>query len=324
MSDQEQSNKISINKAMKKPINWLSWLFVVVISVLICIPVFIIVYRYIPAISIAGLRVDHVITFLPLLAVVTYLVIKFRLIIYILGSAALVWLSIMAVTGRYTFKDLSYDYSAMLYALNEGAVPIKFLEKKLKFTNEDRIRQAIDYQNIRPFAVELAVRNFRDYSDVSPGTQIIQSFSVFKEIYNRWEYVHDPQFEDYYASASETMSFFNTSEGVFPGDCDDYSIFIAACVKAIGAEVRLVRTRVEQPDGESIGHIYPEVKIGDQKALESAIYLIKEKLFPKESKGKDIFYHIDENGDVWLNFDYNDAFPGGAYQSKLRVSEIEV
>lgn len=274
--------------------------------------------------NLLGVRVDHFITFLPLLSIIIYVVVKFRILIYFIGSAALIWLTIMALTGKYTFKDLSYDYSSMLYALQEGAVPINFLEENKDFTNEDRMKLAIDYKNVRPFAAELATRNFRDYFDVAPGTQVVQSFSIFKEIQSRWVYVHDPQFEEYYASASETMSFFTKAEGLFPGDCDDYSIFMAACIKAIGGEVRLVRTRVTLESGEKIGHIYPEVKIGDMKSLESAIYLIKEKLFIEEAKDKEIFYHIDDNGDVWLNFDYNDNFPGGRYQSTIRISEYDV
>lgn len=311
-------------KRKQKKFNWLAMLFIVVISVILCIPVFIIVYRYMPVMMIGSLRIDHFVTFLPLLAIVTYIVAKFKMLMYVLGSAALVWLTVMGVTGRYTIKDVYYDYSAMLYALGNGAVPITFLEEKKAFTNEDKIKAAIDVENVRPYAVDMAKKNFREYYNVAPGRTIVQAFSVFKEIYTRWVYVHDPQDQDYYAKASETMAFLKSGDGTFAGDCDDYSIFMAACIKAIGGEVRLVRTRIDKEDGTSIGHLYPEVYIGDKKDLESATYLIKNKLFTKWSQNKDIFYYEDEDGKIWLNFDYNDAYPGGKYQSTLRVSVLEL
>ncbi len=328
MSDTENHTSPEVEQPGKTPkkkrVSWLSAVFVTLISLIICIPVFIIIYRYIPAMHIGRMRVDHIVTFVPILALIIYIVVKFKMLIYILGSGAMVWLTIMSITGEYTMRNLYYDYSSMLYALRDGAVPIEFLEENEEFTNEDRIRAAIDYKEVRPYAVTLATKNFRDYYDLAPGRTVIQTFSLFKEIYPRWVYVHDPKFEDYFAKASETMEFLSSGDGTFAGDCDDYSIFMAACVKAIGGEVRLVRTRIIKEDGTKVGHIYPEVKIGDQKDLESATYMIKEVLFKRWAEGKDIMYHVDDDGMVWLNFDYNDPFPGGRYQSNIRISEIEI
>ena len=82
-----------------------------------------------------------------------------------------------------------------------------------------------------------------------------------------------------------------------------------------------MRTVVQQGDRQ-VGHMYPEVKFGNSKDLEMVVYLIKNVYFKEESKGKSIFYYQDNKGFVWLNFDYNDNYPGGKYMSEIRESEI--
>lgn len=90
----------------------------------------------------------------------------------------------------------------------------------------------------------------------------------------------------------------------FSGDCDDHSILMAACVRAIGGTPRLIHTK---------GHIYPEILIGSMEDLEKVNYLIKNELFPRESANKQLHYHIDERGQVWMNLDYTAKYPGGPF-----------
>jgi hypothetical protein len=82
---------------------------------------------------------------------------------------------------------------------------------------------------------------------------------------------------------------------------------MAACVRSIGGTPRLIHTG---------GHIYPEIYIGNKVDLEKINYLIKKVLFPKESAGKTIHYHIDERGQVWLNLDYTATYPGGPFMQQ--------
>jgi hypothetical protein len=79
---------------------------------------------------------------------------------------------------------------------------------------------------------------------------------------------------------------------------------MAACIRAIGGTPRLIHTN---------GHIYPEMLIGKKADLEIANYLIKELLFIQESRGKEIHYHVDERGQIWLNLDYTALYPGGPF-----------
>ncbi len=61
-----------------------------------------------------------------------------------------------------------------------------------------------------------------------------------------------------------------------------------------------------------------------QLDLENVVYLIKNVFFKEETKGKTIHYYQDPKGFIWLNFDYNDSYPGNRYQSDIRESEVEV
>ena len=88
---------------------------------------------------------------------------------------------------------------------------------------------------------------------------------------------------------------------------------MAASVRAIGGTPRLIHTKE---------HMYPEMLIGTKADLENVIYLIKEVLFVKESKGKRIHYHIDERGQVWLNLDYTAKYPGGPFMSEEILGEL--
>ena len=312
-------------KSRRRKIRWLTLVFTTLIAVIISIPAFIILHRYVDPIYVGEQRIDHFLTFIPLLAFMIYIVARLRLLFYILCSIGLIWIAVLNINGDYSWREFWHDSKTTMFALRDGAVKIDFLERNEPFSNEDRMRAAIDYKSktVMDFARESAVKHFEEYDDLAPGRKVIQSFSIFRELNNRWVYVHDPAFEDYYAFASETLDHLGR-DGKFKGDCDDYSITMAACVKAIGGEVRLVRTRVDNGDGTTTGHIYPEVKIGDRKDLESAAYMIKEVLFSRWAKGKDIHYHVDRDGFVWLNFDYNDEYPGGRYQSTVRVSEIDI
>lgn len=290
---------------------------------------FFFLYKYIPAMYVPFTeeqRIDHFVVFFSIMFIVYYLLMKIRKLLYGLIAAGFLTLTITHFSDSYRFTDLYYNYKTFLFNLREGAVRFVFEKYEPEtFTYAKDFRAAIDYRNpsVREFAVNIAVRNFDDYNFRGSLRMNVQSFSIFKEVRNRWRYVFDPNGEDYWARASETIRLLK-SDGKFKGDCDDYSILMAACIKAIGGEVRLVRTKLKDDNGIELNHVYPEVKVGTEKDLEDINYMIKQVLFPNENKGEPIYYHIDHNGDVWLNFDYNDYYPGGKYQSNIRVATLEI
>jgi len=298
-----------------------------IIAAFLAIPAFIFSYKFIPAIEIAivgaTVRLDHIFLFLILFFLLYYLLIKVRVLVLIVVFVGAIILTITNFTEIYTLKNLYHDYSTFLFDISRNTIKQKFLNRDIQFLKEDQLRSAIDYKSpkVRNFAVNTANKHFNDSKNLSPNLKWLHFFSIFKEVNLKWNYVYDPQNEDYYATASETidqLSFDNT----FKGDCDDYSILMAACIKAVGGEVRLIKTKVTLKDGRTVGHLYPEVKFGNTKELESVVYLIKSIYFVDETAGKNINYYQDNKGFIWLNFDYNDAFPGNRYQSDIRESEV--
>lgn len=296
----------------------------------VTIPPFIVLYPYMPAISIPigedGFRLDHILTFLSLYIIIYVLLKRISVVMYGILFLGLIALTITSFAGYYSLSDFIRDYKVMLYNLHERGVGVMFdTEVKKPFYREEELLGAIDYQNskVRNFATAAAIRNFDEYGSLGMRANIVQSFSIFKYVNAKWRYVHDPRFEDYYASASESIDLM-ARDGMLKGDCDDYSVLMAACLRAIGSEVNLVKTTVQQSDGSMVGHIYPEMKIGKEKDLENVIYVIKNILFVEESANSPVYYHVDGNGDVWINFDYNDDYPGGKYQSTIRQYVLKV
>jgi hypothetical protein len=296
------------------------------VAAILTMPLFMLLYKYFPAIEIpigdSVIRLDHILLFLAIFFIAYYLLRKFRTVVYISLVGGLLVLTVTNFAGFYTMNNLYHDYAQFLYDLSENSLEQTFLSQDQTFKREKELREAIDYTNsdLRNYAASIGVKHFEEEAYLSTNRKWVQFFSVFKEIYGHWKYVFDPVGEEYYSKASETLGQLQYDDN-FKGDCDDYSIMMAACIKAIGGEVRLVRTIVER-NGTRSGHMYPEVKFGDAKDLETVVYLIKNVYFKDEAKGKSIFYYEDNKGFIWLNFDYNDAYPGGKFQSYIRESEL--
>jgi hypothetical protein len=284
-----------------------------VISAVITIPIFIMVYRYIPDIIIPlgkGMRVDHILTILVIFAVIRVAAYFIR---YFLYGASIILINVLIVgqfVGGFGFTDLYRQYQDLVYYVGSNPMRIPFLGlTKSSVKNADRIRAAIDYDNqeVRDFAVGASTKYFVDHQYDLRYRHIVKYFSVFK-VMSQWDYVKDPHWEEYYAKASESLKLMG-------GDCDDYSILMAASIKSIGGEVRLVRT---------VNHLYPEVKVGTYDDFPMVIDLIKNKLFYKESLGNRIYYHLDEWNNIWLNFDYTNVYPGGAFMSEEIIGILEI
>ncbi|MBD3580978.1 transglutaminase [Flavobacterium selenitireducens] len=289
-------SKIKERLTVKKP--WDS-VIIFLLNVLIAIPVFIICHRYTidPG---WPFHLDRILMFLGILIAIQLILRLLRKIIIFAIFLYLLFLGWGTLFGNYGFNDVYEDYRYMVYAMDDSPNPQDLIiSRLLPFPNKSRILKAVQYDNpqVRNFSVTATTKHFKDVKGYGDYRTIIQCFAVFKEINSRWNYVSDPKGREYIASASESLRHLS-------GDCDDHSIFMSACVKAIGGTPRLIHTG---------GHIYPEILIGDKRDLETINYLIKKILFVKESKDKTIHYHIDERGQVWLNLDYTATYPGGPF-----------
>ena len=284
---------------LKKP--WDS-IVIFLLNILIAIPIFIIIHQNIIDPE-WFFHFDRILIFIVLIVAIQLLLRLMRKVVIICIALYLVALLWGTIFGGYGFRSVFDDYRVMIFAMAEDPNPQDIIVSKLlPFPNRSKILKAIEYNNpkVRNFALSATTKHFRNIKGYQKYRQTIQSFAVFKEIQNNWNYVNDPKGREYIASASESLQHFS-------GDCDDHAILMAAAIRAIGGTPRLIHTQA---------HIYPEMLIGSKSDLETVIYLIKEVLFVEESKNQEIHYHIDERGQIWLNLDYTAKYPGGPFMSQ--------
>ncbi|GGB66177.1 transglutaminase [Flavobacterium suaedae] len=277
-------------------------IIILALNILIAIPVFIILHQNLIDPE-WPLHLDRVLIFITLVVILQLILKLLKTIIIICIFLYLIALVYGTLFGQYGFKTVFEDYQAMIYTMSEDPNPQDIIiSKLLPFPNKSEILDAVEYNNpkVRNFALSATTDFFDQVKGYHEQRKMIQCFAVFKAIRDRWNYVNDPKGREYIAYASESLQHFS-------GDCDDHAILMVACIRAIGGTPRIIHTG---------GHLYPEMLVGDKSDLESAIYLIKEVLFVKESKGKEIHYHIDERGQVWLNLDYTARYPGGPFMSE--------
>ena len=292
---QEIKSKLQV----KKP--WDS-VIILLLNVLIAIPVFIIIHQNLIDPQ-WPFQLDRILLFIGIVIVIQLILRMLRTIIIVCIALYLLVLIFGSLFGNYGFNSVFEDYRYMVYSMKDDPNPQDLIiSKLLPFPNKSKILNAIEYDNpkVRNFALLATTKYFKNVKGYKEHRNLIQCFAVFKEIRNRWNYVDDPKGREYIARASESLIHFS-------GDCDDHAILMAACVRSIGGTPRLIHTG---------GHIYPEVLIGNKVDLEAINYLIKELLFKDESKGKELHYHIDERGQIWLNLDYTATYPGGPFMSE--------
>jgi len=275
---------------------------ILLLNILIAIPVFIIIHQNLIDPE-WPFQIDRILLFIAILILIQLILRLLRTIIIICLALYFIALIYGSVFGNYGFNSVFEDYRSMVYSMSDDPNPQDIIiSKLLPFPNKSKILSAIEYDNpkVRNFSLLATTKYFRDVKGYSEYRRLIQTFAVFKEIQNRWNYVDDPKGKEYIARATESLIHFS-------GDCDDHAILMAACVRAVGSTPRLIHTG---------GHIYPEVLIGNKVDLEAINYLVKEVLFKEESKNKELHYHIDERGQIWLNLDYTARYPGGPFMSE--------
>lgn len=293
---QQLRDKFKINSPWDKVI-------IFILSVLFTIPIFLIGHQNLIDFNWV-IQLDRILLFAVIFTIIFLILKTIRRITLISVIFYILFLIGGTVFGGYGFNSVFEDYRSMMYAMSENPNPQDLIiSKLLPFPNKYKILNAIEYKNpkVRSFALMATNKHFRNVKEYkNEYFTLIQCFAVFKEINNQWNYVSDPKGSDYIATASESLEYLS-------GDCDDHSILMAACIRAIGGTPRLIHTK---------GHIYPEIYIGKKSDLEAINYLIKKVLFPNEAKDKTLHYHIDERGDIWLNLDYTAKFPGGPFMSE--------
>jgi len=278
------------------------------LNILIAIPIFIIAHQNLINPE-WWLHIDRILLFLIILIAIQLALRLLKTVIIIcvfLYLIALVWGTLF---GGYGFNAVYEDYRSMVYTMADDPNPQDIIiSKLLPFPNKAKIIDAVNFDNpkVRNFALMATTKHFTNVKGFREYRRIIQCFAVFTEVRNRWNYVNDPKGQEYIAHASESLQHFS-------GDCDDHAILMSALVRAVGGTPRIIHTG---------GHLYPEMLIGNKADLENINYLIKEVLFVEESRGKEVHYHIDERGQIWLNLDYTAKYPGGPFMSEEILGEL--
>jgi hypothetical protein len=278
-----------------------STLIVSLIAKLTTIPVFILLYRFLPPLN-WPFYLDKIFLYLLVFIFFEWLLIRLKKIIIPSAAILFILLTIGTFTNRYSHQTLITDYKALFYNALYTPIPNALDIKQLNpFPNERAFRKAINYNSpiVRQFAIQAVNKHFRNQQQ-GPNRNLVQGFAVFKEIKSRWNYINDPKSREYYARASESAILLG-------GDCDDYSILMAACLQSIGCISRLTLTTQ---------HVYPEILIGNKHDLERMTLLIGQNLFSTENKQKPLHYHIDADGKIWLNLDYTASYPGGPFMAE--------
>jgi len=273
------------------------------LAVVLSVPLFFIAHRQAPHFDLPY-QLDRIILFVVILLLLLLILRLFKTLITIAFVALLAWLTWGSFNNRYGFQSLYNDALAYFYSFKSDVNPetLNITEKKESVPHQQELLNAMDYNNpiVRNFAIAATNEFFREEQNENfDSRKQIQAFAIFKKINSRWNYVDDPQGQEYFAKASETAR-------LLAGDCDDHAVLMASAIKVIGGRPRLVHTTA---------HIYPELFIGSKNDLERINYLIKQKLFPAESKGRDLHYHEDKDG-IWLNLDYTQHYPGGDFMAE--------
>lgn len=298
-------NYIADKFTIKKP--W-DIIIIFVLNILITIPTFIIMHQNLIELN-WDMHLDRVLLFLLILILIQLILQAMRRITLISIFLYIIALIYGTIFEKYNFQTVFEEYQSMIYTMSDNPYPQDIIiDNLMPFPNKRKITKAIDFENpkVRDFAIMSVNKYFKDIKGYHQYFTLIQCFAVFKEINTNWNYVKDPKGKEYFANASESVNYLS-------GDCDDHSILMAAALRSIGGTPRLIHTD---------GHIYPEILIGKKADLETVNYLIKKVLFPKESEGKPIHYHIDERENIWLNLDYTDNYPGGPFMNKKVLSAL--
>ncbi|MHA4847052.1 transglutaminase domain-containing protein [Flavitalea antarctica] len=285
----------------------------VAVGLLTIVPLAPVINRYLPPVLVGSFNLDLIISLL-LAALFTWLVLRiFRFLLIPAVVFLLVVVFYNQFTNGYGFKSMINDYRSMVennWGNNDKkeknlVVSASFFDGPLTKTVKS-LQSKVDYKDslVRNFAVQHSLLYFDEYH-MKYGA-MVRLLSLFKHINSNFKYVSDSERDEYFATPRETIL------NGMGGDCDDHTLLMVSCLKAIGGHVRMVLTE---------GHLYPELLAGDKKSFERMQQAIVY-LFGNEAI--DNMYYHEQNGQYWLNLDYSAKYPGGPYVSEIAYAIIEL
>jgi transglutaminase-like putative cysteine protease len=174
-------------------------------------------------------------------------------------------------------------------------------ENFVRTTMISQVRRALDptEPTVRNVAMQVTAR--------SQGRPfgVEQLAAIWSYLRERWRYVNDPRGREYVTLPRESM------QNGYAGDADDFALALAAMVRAIGGEARIVFV-----EGSRGGHAYAEVCVQESPtivATKIARYYRRE--WARFAPGRQqIAFRSSQSCPVWLNLDWNAIVPGGEYE----------
>jgi transglutaminase-like putative cysteine protease len=181
--------------------------------------------------------------------------------------------------------------------LYDGTVCSQFTKTQIEQLTAKGIYEALEPDN--PFLYEKAKKITEAYVEKD---YIYKICALFDYLYKKWNYSSDPGGMEYFEKAG--VSVFTMS-----GDCDDYSILLVSMIKSLGGDGRIICVS---------GHAYPELYLGKDLSDEVPDLLMQRINNYYEEKGsrirvRNLNYHTDYDRTSWLNLDYQERHPGGAF-----------
>jgi hypothetical protein len=285
----------------------------VILSIIAVIPLAPLINRYIPPLVLGDWNLDLTVSII-LAAALTFLTLRlFRFLLLPAVGLLILVLIYNQLTNGYGFGNMLRDYKTMVQN-NWGKKEQKEIDLVLRptFFDGPLTKTVKNLQSkvhptdslVRNYAVRHSVESFDEYYP-KYGSQV-RLLSLFKHINSNFKYVSDSERDEYFATAKETI------QNGLGGDCDDHTILMVTCMKAIGAHCRMILTD---------GHLYPELLCGDEKQFEMMQQAVIH-LFGNEAI--DNMYYHEQNGQYWINLDYTARYPGGPYVSETAYAIINL
>jgi len=278
----------------------------------LAIPFAVVLYDNLSFLSINNIHLKFSIGFLFGYLLAIYMLRSLKPLVFAIFIIAFISLSVNQLRQNgYDYSNLTYDYKSIVFSLwsNSKNLSSTYIDQSIDEIADELI-SSIDYETpeVRNFAVEAATKYFNEGSLYRRHHDLVRYLSLFKTINSQWKYVKDPSDKEYFAAPNESIK-------LMAGDCDDHTILMSAAIKAIGGRARMVWIE---------GHIYPEVNLGPEEDFDRNVAFLISQLFQDEYNGKGFHGHIDDNGDVWLNFDYTASFPGGKILNNKIIRILEI
>lgn len=202
--------------------------------------------------------------------------------------------------GGYELDDMNLtvhsesDVVAYTVSLGEGGSNRPKTIRK----SADEIKEEIS-KRVNPLNRDAIEVGSRCSGNKSGDNRIDQICSIYECLVYNWTYKCDWKNQEYFQYSNESLAYGHDVRTEGKGDCDDFSILLAALVESVGGTPRIIFAY-----GPKGGHAYAQVYIGEDTEYDNKVSRMI-KWLKSEYKTKEIYtIRDDETNDVWLNLDW--------------------